>query len=103
LASLGVSLEGRGFSQGDSVDWVHLFVALLPGRSCPLGRDCGMISFRRRLDLYQRLLDNNKHCRVMRILLFGQRARRRSTREVDRVPSLGPRHRERALVGRREI
>jgi hypothetical protein len=75
---------------------------LLLERSCPLGRGCGMISFRRRLDLYQRLLDNNKHCRVMRIFFFGQRERRRSTGEVDRVPSLGPHHKEREVVGRRE-
>jgi hypothetical protein len=58
-----------------------------------------MISLRRRLDLYQRLLDNNKHCRVMRTLLFGQRARRRPKGEVDRVPSLGPHHRETTMVG----
>jgi hypothetical protein len=39
----------------------------------------------------------------VKTLLFGQRARRRLTGEVDKVPSLGPRHRERAVVGRREI
>jgi hypothetical protein len=33
----------------------------------------------------------------------GQRERRRSTREVDKIPSLAPRHRERAVVGRRDI
>jgi hypothetical protein len=55
---------------------LHSFMALLPGRSCPLGRGCGMISFRRRLDLYQRLLNSNKQCKVLRILLFGQRERR---------------------------
>jgi hypothetical protein len=39
----------------------------------------------------------------MRIMLFGQRARRRSTEEVGRVPSLGPHHEEeREVVGRRE-
>jgi hypothetical protein len=41
---------------------------------------------------------------VMRILLFGQRARRRPVEEVNRVPSLGPHHREeRAAVVRKEI
>jgi hypothetical protein len=42
----------------------------------------------------------------MRIFLFGKRARRRSVVGVDRVPSLGPHHREveeRAAVVRREI
>jgi hypothetical protein len=55
--------------------------------------------------LWQRLLDiiNNRQCKVIRILLFGQRERRRPTREVGRVPSLGPHHEEeRAAVGRRE-
>jgi hypothetical protein len=60
-----------------------------------------MILFRRILDLHQRLLDSNRHCRVMRTLLFGQRERRRPTREVDKVPSLGPCHRERVVVGKR--
>jgi hypothetical protein len=41
------------------------------------------------------LLDNNsnKMVRVRRILLFGQRERRRSAVGVSRVPSLGPHHR----------
>jgi hypothetical protein len=42
---------------------------------------------------------------VMRTLLFGQRARRRPTVEVGRVPSLGPHHREEiaaTTVGRGE-
>jgi hypothetical protein len=42
-----------------------------------------------------RLLDSsssNRLVRVRKILLFGQRARRRSTMGVDKVPSLGPHH-----------
>jgi hypothetical protein len=63
---------------------------------------------RRRLGLQSRLLDSNNsnsQFRVMRTLLFGQRARRRPTVEVGKVPSLGPHHREEraaAAVGRRE-
>jgi hypothetical protein len=56
--------------------------------------------------LGQRLLGsiNNGQCRVMRTLLFGQRPRRRSVREVYSVPSWGPHHKEeRAAVGQREI
>jgi hypothetical protein len=45
--------------------------------------------------------------RVKRILLFGQRARRRPTEGVGKVPSLGANHRgveeERAAVVRVEI
>jgi hypothetical protein len=59
--------------------------------------------------LQPRLLDNNNNSNtqflVMRTLLFGQRARRRSAMEVGRVPSLGPHHREEratVAVGRGE-
>ena len=47
-----------------------------------------------------RLLDSSSSSlvRVMRILLFGQRARRRPVVEVGRVPSLGPHHREERAV-----
>jgi hypothetical protein len=62
-----------------------------------------MISYMRRGDSPHSLLDNNGYIRVMRIFLFGQRARRRLTRVLNRVPSLGPSHRERAVVGRRDI
>jgi hypothetical protein len=71
-----------------------------------------MTSSRRRFGWQPRLLDSgssnsNRLVRVRRILLFGQRARRRSAVGVDRVPSLGPHHRgveeERAVVVRREI
>jgi hypothetical protein len=50
---------------------------------------------RRRLGLQPRLLDSSSSrlVRVRRILLFGQRARRRSTVGVGRIPSLGPHHR----------
>jgi hypothetical protein len=41
--------------------------------------------------------------RVMRIFLFGQRERRRSTRVHNRVLRGGPSHRERVAVGRRGI
>jgi hypothetical protein len=66
-----------------------------------------MTSSRRRLGLQPRLLDSSSSSqfRVLRTLLFGQRARRRPAVEVDRVPSLGPHHREEravAVVGRRE-
>jgi hypothetical protein len=60
-----------------------------------------MISSRRRLDLHQRLPDNNRHCRVMRTLLCGLRARRRPTKVLDKVPREGPNH-NRVAVGRRE-
>jgi hypothetical protein len=58
----------------------------------------GNLTLRRRLGLQPRLLDNgnsnsNRLVRVRRILLFGQRARRRSAMWVGRVPSLGPHHR----------
>jgi hypothetical protein len=62
-----------------------------------------MILYKRRRDETQRLLDSSEHLKVMRIFLFGQRARRRSARVHDQVPSLGPSHRERAVAGRREI
>jgi hypothetical protein len=39
----------------------------------------------------------------MRIFLFQQRERRRSVREIDRVPSLGPHNRKREVVGIIEI
>jgi hypothetical protein len=54
-----------------------------------------MTSSRRRLGLQPRLLDSgsNRLVRVRRILLFGQRARRRPAMGVGRVPSLGPHHR----------
>jgi hypothetical protein len=67
-----------------------------------------MTSSRRRLGLQPRLLDSsssNRQFLVMRTLLFGQRARKRSTVEVGRVPSLGPHHREEraaTTVGRGE-
>jgi hypothetical protein len=67
-----------------------------------------MISSRRRLGLQPRLLDSsnsNRQFLVMRTLLFGQRARRRSAVEVSRVLSLGPHHREdrvATIVGRGE-
>jgi hypothetical protein len=48
------------------------------------------------------LQDNNVLLRVMKILLFGQRARRRSARVLNKVPREGPSHR-RVAVGRREI
>jgi hypothetical protein len=67
-----------------------------------------MTSSRRRLGLQPRLLDSDSNSSrlvgVRRILLFGQRARRRSVVGVGRVPSLGPHHRgveeERAAVVR---
>ena len=68
-----------------------------------------MTSSRRRLGLQSRLLDSgssnsSKLVRVRRILLFGQRERRRSTEGVGKVPSLGANHRgveeERAVVVR---
>jgi hypothetical protein len=68
-----------------------------------------MTSSRRRLGLQLRLLDNdssssNRLVRVRRILLFGQRARRRSIEGVSKVPSLGANHKgveeERAVVVR---
>jgi hypothetical protein len=61
-----------------------------------------MILFRRRLELYQRLLDNNRCCRVIKTLLFGQRERVRPVWEVEKVQSLGSHHKERVVVGRRE-
>jgi hypothetical protein len=61
-----------------------------------------MTSSKRRLGLQPRLLDSssssNRQFLVMRTLLFGQRARRRPVVEVDRVPSLGPHHREERAV-----
>jgi hypothetical protein len=62
-----------------------------------------MISYRRRQDAAQSLHDNNIYLRVTWILLFGQRARKRSTRVHDRVPRGGPSLRERVSVGRRGI
>jgi hypothetical protein len=44
-----------------------------------------------------------QYLRVMRIFLFGQRERRRSTRVHDKVPRWGPSHSERVAVGRRGI
>jgi hypothetical protein len=41
------------------------------------------------------------YMRVMRIFLFGQRARRRPARVLDRVPREGPNHNKEA-VGERE-
>jgi hypothetical protein len=65
-----------------------------------------MTSSRRRLGLQSRLLDSSsRQFLVTRTLIFGQRARRRSVVEVDRVPSLGPHHREEraaVAVGRGE-
>jgi hypothetical protein len=52
----------------------------------------------------QRQRSSNRLVKVRRILLFGQRARRRSAMGVDKVPSLGPNHmgveEERAAVVR---
>jgi hypothetical protein len=65
-----------------------------------------MTSSRRRLGLQPRLLDSgsSRLVRVRRILLFGQRARRRPIEGVSKVPSLGANHRgveeERAAVVR---
>jgi len=57
-----------------------------------------MTSSSRILDLQSRLLDNSsnniRQFMVLRIFLFGQRARRRPTMEVGRFPSLGPHHKE---------
>jgi hypothetical protein len=57
-----------------------------------------MTSSRRRLSLQPRLLDNGSNnssrlVKVRRILLFGQRERRRSAVGVVKVPSSGPNHR----------
>jgi hypothetical protein len=81
------------------------FIHGIISRSCPHGRGCGMTLFKRRLDLWQRLLDNisSKQCRVMRIMLSRQTERRRPSGEVGRVPSLWPHHgEERTVVDRRE-
>jgi hypothetical protein len=56
-----------------------------------------MTSSRKRLGLQPKLLDSSSsssQLRVLRILLFGQRARRRPAGEVGKGPSLGPHHRE---------
>jgi hypothetical protein len=62
-----------------------------------------MISFRRRQDAAWSLHGINGYLRVVRILLFGRRARGRPTRVLDRVPRGGPSHRERVAMGRRGI
>ena len=46
-----------------------MFKALLPERLCLLGRDFGMISFKKRQDSPQSPQDNNGLPRVMRTLL----------------------------------
>jgi hypothetical protein len=61
----------------------------LPERLFLLGRDFGMISFRRRQDSLQSPQDNNKLPRVMRTLLCGLRSRRRPRKVLDRVPREG--------------
>jgi hypothetical protein len=60
-----------------------------------------MISYRRRRDSPQRLLDSRGHLRVMRIFLFGQRSRRRLVEVIDGVPREGPNH-SRVAVSKRE-
>ena len=71
-----------------------------------------MTSSRRRLGLQPRLLDSgssnsSRLVRVRRILLFGQRARRRPVGVVGKVPRLGAYHRgveeQRVAVVRVEI
>jgi hypothetical protein len=80
---------------------VHLYEALWPGSSCPIGRDSGTTSYRRSRDVALGLQDCSVYLRVMRILLFGQRARRRSARVLDKVPRWGPSH-SRVAMGERE-
>jgi hypothetical protein len=61
-----------------------------------------MTSYMRSLDASLDLQDNNILQRVIRVLVFGQRVRRRSERVLDMVPRWGASH-MRVAVNIREI